>query len=155
MQPNPYAPPFPPHWFTVYRAGSIIGATLQPVNCLVQATSWRLYPDSLRTSDLIHVLEALAKEPAHCSLVIAYVDSIDSAHYLMEAVRVALAAFDDATRDRLFGPPVVPPTEAEKPREALPPGHPDSFPMEALRRELGEETDRFRKDVLQGEEPKS
>lgn len=128
--------PFPPHWFTVYRAGTVIGCTLQPANCLVPATSWRLYPDSLRTSDMIHILEALAKEPSNCSLVIAYVDSIDSAHYLMESARVALAAFDDATRDRLFSPPPVPPTEADKPREALPPGHPDSFTMEALRTEL-------------------
>lgn len=130
--------PIPPHWFTVYRQGPVIGATLQPCTCVVNATSWRLFPDSLRVSDLIPVFESLAKEPSHCSLVIAYVDTIDSAHYLMEAARVALAAFDDDTRDRLFGPPVVPPTEADQPREPLPPGHPDSFSMEALRAALGE-----------------
>lgn len=137
MNPSPI--PFPPHWFTVYRSGTVIGATLQPANCLVQATSWRLYPESLRTSDLVAVFESLAKEPANCSLVVCYVDSIDSAHYLMESARVALAAFDDKTRDRLFGPPVVPPTEADQPKPALPPGHPDSFSMDELRKTLGVE----------------
>lgn len=127
---------FPPHWFTLYRQGTIIGATLQPCTCVVNATSWRLFPDSLRVSDLIPIMESLAHEPSHCSLVLCYVDSIDSAHYLMEAARVALAAFDDATRDRLFGPAPVPPGEAEKPREPLPPDHPDSFSMEALKAHL-------------------
>lgn len=128
--------PLPPHWFTIFRQGTIIGATLQPCTCVVNATSWRLFPDSLRVSDLIPIMESLAKEPSHCSLVITYVDSIDSAHYLMEAARVALAAFDDATRERLFGPKPVPPGEAERPREPLPPGHPDSYSMDALRAHL-------------------
>jgi hypothetical protein len=141
--------PFPPHWFTVYRAGTIIGATLQPANCLVQATSWRLYPESLRTSDLVNVLESLAREPANCSLVIAYVDCIDSAHYLMESARVALAAFDDATRDRLFGQAPVPPTEADMPREALPAGHPDSFSMDELRKTLGTAGDETHNGITQ------
>jgi len=84
----------------------------------------------------VSILESLAKEPTHCSLVLTYVDTIDSAHYLMEAGRVALAAFDGPTRDRLFSPPPVAPTEADQPKEPLPPGHPDSFPMAALREEL-------------------
>lgn len=129
-------PPFPPHWFTVYRAGATVGFTLQPCSCLIQASSWRLYPESLRHWDLVSVIDSLQREPAHCSLVLSYVDSIDSAHYLMDSAKAALKCFDDATRERLFGPAPVPPTEADKPREALPPGHPDSFSMEDLKKTL-------------------
>jgi len=129
-------PPFPPHWFTIFRAGTEIGVTLQPCSTLINANQWRLFPEGLRTSDLVSILESLAKEPDNCSLVLAYVDTIDSAHYLMESGRVALAAFDGPTRDHLFSRPVVSPSEADRPTAPLPPGHPDSFPMEALREEL-------------------
>lgn len=128
--------PFPPHWFTIYRHGRTIGATLQPCTALIQAHEWRLFPDSLRHADMVPLFESLKSEPEMCSLIICYVDSLESAHDLMDAARCALAQFDDKTRDRLFGPTPVPPTEADKPREPLPLGHPDSFTMDELREHL-------------------
>ena len=136
-QKTPPPDKFPPHWLMLFRINTSIIFQLQPCNVVIPAAQWRLFPDGLRALDIAEIIPMLAKVPSHHALVICYVDSIDSAHYLMEACNAAVSFYDSDAREKLFNP--NPQTHAPGPTipsEPLPAGHPDSFPMDALRSEL-------------------
>lgn len=133
--------PMPPHWFAMSRSGITIKFGLLPCNVTMDSSQWLLYPDSLRVSDLHHAVELLKKVPDNTTLILAYVDTIDTAHYLMESGRMVLDAWTLEDRTKAFAPPIQPPAppgagEASQPAEPLPDGHPDSFSMDQLRAEL-------------------
>ncbi len=136
---GPPVAPFPPHWFTVSRAGAVISFELMPCANMVSAVQWRLYDEGLRTVDVVEAVELLRTCPRIHTLVLAYVDTIDAAHYYMESGRMALGAWDGHARERAFGDPIDPPKpagEASQAAEPLPAGHPDSYSMDDLRASL-------------------
>lgn len=129
---------FPPHWFIMSKSGLSIHFSMVPCgSASIQSTQWRLFPDGLRALDLAELVPMLATVPDHHALVICYVDTIDTAHYLMECCRTVLACYTEEDRKKLFGPekpPFAP--DAQAPTEPLPAGHADSFSMDHLRDEL-------------------
>lgn len=129
---------FPAHWFGVSRSGTIVTFGIVPCTCTVDANQWRLYPDGLRTHDLIEIVATLKSEPQGMMLILAVVPSLSDAVYLMESARMALQAWDLAAREKAFGSPVIPPptTGPTVPSEPLPAGHPDSYSMDDLRADL-------------------
>lgn len=130
--------PFPPHWFAVYRIGASVVFQLTPCNVAVPTASWRLFPDGLRTTDLAYLVESLAKEPENIQLVLCYVDSIDSAVYLMESARTTLALMKYGMAELFKPAPPLRVADLGRPPAEAPPGDPDTFTMEELKAELNE-----------------
>ncbi len=129
---------FPAHWFGVSRIGTQVVFGMVPATCMVTATQWRLYPEGLRVSDMGNIVASLKSEPQGVMLILAVVETVGEAVYLMEAARICLRAWDDEVCAAHFAAPITPPpkTGPTVPSEPLPPGHPDSYSMDDLRADL-------------------